>query len=69
VNVSQGPQIVTVPDVTGETIAQASQALAAVGLQVGSIYGPPKADRVLATSPAPHSRIAHGRTVDLYTGR
>jgi eukaryotic-like serine/threonine-protein kinase len=69
INVSQGPQIVTLPDVTGDTINQAAAALAAVGLQVGQRFGPSKATRVVLTDPLPGSRLNHGAAVDLYVGR
>jgi eukaryotic-like serine/threonine-protein kinase len=69
VNVSQGPQIVTVPDVSGDTVAQATQALNTVGLKVGAIYGPPKATHVFGSLPAAGSHVAHGSSVDLYTDR
>jgi len=69
VHVSKGPQIVTVPDVTGQTVAQATATLNAAGLQVGNIYGPAKGKRVLDTGPGPDSRVPHGTAVDLYTAR
>ena len=69
VNVSQGPKIVVVPDVSGETIAQAIADLSAKGLQPGAQYGPPKARHVYLTDPAAGSSIPHGSTVNLYTGR
>jgi serine/threonine-protein kinase len=69
VSVSQGPEIVTVPDVTGDSIAQATSALAAVGLQVGQQFGPSKSKRVVLTDPLPGSHISHGSAVNLYVGR
>jgi serine/threonine-protein kinase len=71
VNVSKGPQIVTVPDVTGGgmTVAQATAALQAVGLQVGNIYGPAKGQHVLDSQPGPGSKVPHGSSVDLFVGR
>jgi serine/threonine-protein kinase len=70
VNVSKGPQIVTVPDVTnGMSVAQATAALQAAGLQVGNIYGPSKGTHVLDTQPAAGSRVPHGSSVDLFVGR
>ena len=67
--VSKGPEIVTVPDVTGRTVAQATAALEAAGLRVGSIFGPPNSSRVLATSPSGGSKLKRGSAVDLYVGR
>ena len=70
VNVSKGPQIVTVPDVTnGMSVAEATAALQAAGLQVGNIYGPSKGTHVLDTQPAAGSRVPHGSSVDLFVGR
>ena len=37
VHVSKGPDLVVVPDVTFETIEQATTVLAAAGLQVGTV--------------------------------
>ena len=67
--VSKGPEIVTVPDVTGRTVEQATAALEAAGLRVGSIFGPPNSKRVLATSPSAGSKLKRGSAVDLYVGR
>jgi serine/threonine-protein kinase len=69
VNVSQGPQTVTVPDVTGDSIDEATSALGAVGLQVGQQFGPSKSSRVFLTDPLPGSRLPHGSAVNLYVGR
>ena len=69
INVSQGPKIVVVPDVSGETITQAIADLTAKGLQAGAQYGPPRAKHVYLTDPAAGSSLPHGSTVNLYTGR
>jgi serine/threonine-protein kinase len=69
INVSQGPKIVTVPDVTGDRIDQATAALTALGLQVGSQFGPSRSTRVIDTDPAPNSRVPHGSVINLYVGR
>jgi serine/threonine-protein kinase len=69
VYVSQGPPIVTVPDVTGKSVAQATAALQAVGLTVGNIYGAhtgPTAT-VLATDPAAGTQLQAGQPVTLLT--
>jgi len=69
VHVSKGPQIVVVPDVTGMRVDQATAALNQAGLVVGTIFGPPKARRVIATNPPPGSHVPHGSAVDLYASR
>ena len=66
VNVSKGPQIVTVPDVTGESVQQATSDLAQVGLVVSNVYGPPNR-RVFVTDPTAGSQVTAGSSVDLYT--
>jgi serine/threonine-protein kinase len=64
VHVSQGPQPVTVPNVTGLTVEAASQALTAVGL-VPDVqnYGPGKP--VQSQSPATGTTVKKGSTVTL----
>jgi serine/threonine-protein kinase len=66
VNVSKGPQIVTVPDVTGESVEQATADLSQVGLVVANVYGPPNR-RVFVTDPTAGSQVTAGSSVDLYT--
>ncbi|HEV2369889.1 MAG TPA: PASTA domain-containing protein, partial [Acidimicrobiales bacterium] len=68
VNVSKGPQIVTVPDVGGMSVDGATRKLTQVGLAVGNIYGPSNT-RVFVTDPPAGSQVATGTSVDLYTGR
>ena len=68
VNVSKGPQYVSVPNVSGKTVDQASQMLQQAGLTVGNIYGPSNS-RVFITDPPAGSRVVAGSSVDLYTGR
>jgi serine/threonine-protein kinase len=67
VQVSLGPQPVTIPDVVSQTLAAATSALQALGLQVAGPYGPPGAKRVLSTDPAAGSSVPPGTTVDIYT--
>ncbi|HEV2309673.1 MAG TPA: PASTA domain-containing protein, partial [Acidimicrobiia bacterium] len=64
VNVSQGPQPVTVPNVVGESVESASQQLTALGL-VPDVqnYGPGKP--VKSTSPAAGAMVKKGSTVTL----
>ncbi|HEX5266394.1 MAG TPA: PASTA domain-containing protein [Acidimicrobiales bacterium] len=66
VNVSKGPHMVRVPDVTGENVDQATSDLAQAGLVVANVYGPPNR-RVFVTDPPPGSQVTAGSSVDLYT--
>ena len=66
VNVSKGVQMVAVPDVTGESVDQATSDLAAKGLSVANVYGPPNR-RVFITDPTGGTRVPVGSSVDLYT--
>ena len=66
VQVSQGPQQVQVPDVTGDTVAAATTAIEAVGLTVNNVYGPPNR-RVSVTDPQAGTTVNTGTGVDLYT--
>ncbi|HVT77221.1 MAG TPA: PASTA domain-containing protein [Acidimicrobiales bacterium] len=66
--VCAGPATVAVPDLTGKTIDQATQALGAVGLTVGSVTGPGKGNgrHVFTQDPAPNAKAHRGSAVDLY---
>jgi beta-lactam-binding protein with PASTA domain/tRNA A-37 threonylcarbamoyl transferase component Bud32 len=66
VNVSKGAQMVKVPDVTGESVDQATADLQQAGLVVSNVYGPPNR-RVFVTDPPPGSQVTVGSSVDLYT--
>ncbi len=65
--VSIGPQPVTVPDVVGQSVSSATDALQALGLKVAGPYGPPGSKRVLSTDPAAGTSVQPGTTVNLYT--
>lgn len=68
VAVSTGPKLVQVPaNLFGDSVAQASAALRAVGLSAGGIYGPSRKGPVVYTSPAQGSEVPVGSSVDLYT--
>ncbi len=67
VQVSLGPQPVTVPSLRGDSIATATGALRALGLQVGGPYGPPGSSTVLSTAPAAGASLLPGATVNVYT--
>jgi eukaryotic-like serine/threonine-protein kinase len=67
VEVSLGPQPVTIPDLVSQSVTAATSALQALGLQVVGPYGPPGASRVLSTDPSAGSSVPPGTTVDIYT--
>ncbi|HEV7887713.1 MAG TPA: PASTA domain-containing protein [Acidimicrobiales bacterium] len=69
VTVSKGAKTVTVPDVRGQTIEQASANLKAAGLNVGNVYGPPGARRVIDTLPSAGAQVPRGTAVDLFAKR
>jgi len=64
--VSEGPPPVTVPDVTGDSVAQAISQLEEVGLVPGTDQGP-LVGHVFETNPAAGTSVAEGTTVTLYT--
>jgi serine/threonine-protein kinase len=66
VNVSKGIDLVSVPDVTGQSVDQASTMLAASGLQVANVFGPPR-KRVFATDPEAGRKVKRNSGVSLYT--
>ncbi len=66
VNVSKGPDLVTVPALSGRTPTAAQQALAAAGLGVRATYGPP-AGQVFSSEPAAGAKVKRGTPVALYT--
>jgi serine/threonine protein kinase/beta-lactam-binding protein with PASTA domain len=67
VNISLGPQPVTIPDVRGGSVAGATATLQGLGLKVAGPYGPPGSNKVLSTDPAVGSSVPPGTTVNLYT--
>ncbi|HEX3841637.1 MAG TPA: protein kinase [Acidimicrobiales bacterium] len=66
VNVSLGPQPVPVPNLSGDTVAQATSALQAKGLTVGAVYGPAKG-KVFLTTPDEGTNVSPGTAVNMYT--
>jgi serine/threonine protein kinase/beta-lactam-binding protein with PASTA domain len=66
VQVSLGPQPVTVPELVDKSVAKATAALQALGLVVGGPYGPPDATTVISTSPAAGATVPVGSTVLVY---
>ena len=65
--VSQGPELVAVPDVSGQAIQNAVEAIEAAGLTVSGVQGNPFRT-VQATNPAAGTRIERGTGVMLITG-
>jgi serine/threonine-protein kinase len=65
--VSEGPQPVVIPDLVSRSVAAATSALQALGLQVGGPYGPAGAGRVLSTDPAAGTAVKPGSTVYIYS--
>jgi len=66
VTVSEGPPLVNVPTLSGDSVAAATSALSALGLTVGNVYGPPGA-HVFQTVPAADTSVPVGSSVNLYT--
>ena len=66
INVSKGPDVVTVPSVTGRTPQAAQQAVTAAGLVVSATYGPPSG-QVFSTQPSAGAKARRGSSVALYT--
>jgi len=66
VDVSEGPHLTTVPNVTGESVAQATSRLQAAGLSVANVFGPPTTT-VFVTSPQAGTTVDYGSSVSLYT--
>jgi eukaryotic-like serine/threonine-protein kinase len=66
VNVSTGPPTTQVPNVQGETVAQATTALQNAGLGVSGVSGDPS-KQVQGTQPSIGSTVATGSSVQLIT--
>jgi serine/threonine-protein kinase len=64
--VSKGPHVVTVPNVAGESVGAASQALAADGFQVSGVTGNPIAT-VTSTAPSGGTLAHFGTSVQIIT--
>ncbi|HMD45986.1 MAG TPA: PASTA domain-containing protein [Acidimicrobiales bacterium] len=64
--VSEGPPMVGVPDVTGESVAKATTDLASAGLVLGNVYGPAHGT-VFALRPTAGTQVPQGSAVDVYT--
>jgi serine/threonine-protein kinase len=66
--VSKGPDLVTVPDVTGMQPEDAATRIEGAGLSVGQVEGPFRG-RVYTADPPAGSRVKRGTSVDLYLKR
>ena len=66
VYVSTGPPIVSIPNVSGDTVTQATAALGQVGLSVGQVYGP-SGGKVFTSDPLAGQQLPAGQSVNLYT--
>jgi serine/threonine-protein kinase len=65
--VSEGPELVAVPNLIGLTPAQATQALAGVGLALGPVTGKPNGT-VVSTTPSPGASAPRNAKVALVLG-
>jgi serine/threonine-protein kinase len=66
VNVSTGPPTTTVPNVTDDTVAQATSALQQDGLSVSGVSGDPS-HKVIGTQPSEGSTVPTGSSIQLFT--
>ncbi len=66
VTLSTGPPMVNIPNVTGDSVSTAANALQGAGLTVGQVYGP-AAGTVFTTAPLSGQSVLEGSTVNLYT--
>lgn len=64
--VSAGPPMVTIPALGGDSVAQATAALQALGLTVANVYGPANGT-VFDSVPASGATVAVGSSVNIYT--
>ena len=68
IEVSRGPELVAVPDVTGaSTPAQAAAILREAGLKPGSVSGPSEGTPI-GTSPGRGTKVRKGSTVNILLG-
>lgn len=65
VEVSKGPDLVTVPNVRGLSLDEANAALESAGLSPGQVFGPSKG-KPDSTDPGAGTEVRRGTTVDIY---
>ena len=66
INVSKGPDLVAVPDVSNKSVPDATTIMQQAGLQVGNVFGPPN-KKVFLTDPPAATQVHRGSSVNLYT--
>ena len=66
VNVSKGPDMVPVPDVTGKSVQDATTIMQQAGLSIGNVFGPPN-KKIFVTDPAKGTQVHRGSSVNVYT--
>ncbi len=66
--VSQGPELIPIPDVTGKSVSEATQILSNAGFVVDQVQGNPT-QPVLITDPPPNEPHIRGTKVVIYTRR
>ncbi len=66
VDVSKGPDVVKVPDVTTQTVQEATATLAQFGLSVGGVHGPTHNGPVIVTNPTSGTMVHRGTAVTLF---
>jgi beta-lactam-binding protein with PASTA domain len=64
--ISKGPHLVSVPDVSGQSVGAASQTLIADGFQVSGVTGNPIAT-VIGTAPETGAVVPFGSAVQIIT--
>jgi eukaryotic-like serine/threonine-protein kinase len=64
--VSKGPDLVTVPDVSSQSVAAATKALEAAGVSVSGVVGSPDWPVYIANPPM-GTMVKRGSAVKLYT--
>jgi serine/threonine-protein kinase len=67
VQVSKGPDLVTVPSIAGLKLDEAIAAIEAAGLAPGQLYGPARG-KPISTNPGEGAQVKRGSAVDIYLG-
>jgi len=66
INVSKGPDLVAVPDVTGKSVQDATTVMQQAGLSIGNVFGPPN-KKVFVSDPPAGTQVHRGSSVNVYT--
>jgi serine/threonine-protein kinase len=66
INVSKGPDLVAVPDVTNKSVQDATTIMQQAGLSIGNVFGPPN-KKIFTTDPAVGTQVHRGSSVNVYT--